>query len=172
MLFNLHVPKAHFNLVSSWFILRDCLHLPPRHASLLLIISYKQCIICVSSKRRLLQPSYGYILFWSVTRFTNTLPVQCLTAPVSGNSMNREIIIPAIWVSPGFNTCRIMLPHLIERMNSVGYSFVPQRLACRVDLQQGSEELWCRWQGAELLFTYTGLAVSTLNCLCVCVLGF
>lgn len=97
MLSNLHVPKAHFNLVSSWFTLRDCLHLPPRHASLPLIISYKQCIICVSSKRRLLQPSWGNILFHSPTRFTNTVSVQCLTAPVSGNGLNWEIIILAIW---------------------------------------------------------------------------
>lgn len=100
MLSNLHVPKAHFNLVSSWFTLRDCLHLPPCHASLPLIISHKQCIICVSSKRRLLQPSEGNILFWPLTRFTNTPPVQCLMAPVSGNSLNREIIFLAKWVSP------------------------------------------------------------------------
>lgn len=97
MLSNLHVPKAHFNLLSSWFTLRDCLHLPPRHASLPLIISHEQCIICVSSKRRLLQQ--GNILFWPATRFTNTPPVQCLIAPMSGNSLNREIIILDIWVS-------------------------------------------------------------------------
>lgn len=95
---NLHVPKAHFNLVSSWFTLRDCLHLPPCYASLPLIISHKQCIICVSSKRRLLQPYLGNILFCSATRFTNIPPVRCLKAPMSGNCLNQDIIIPAIWV--------------------------------------------------------------------------
>jgi len=80
MLFNLPVPKALFNLVSSWFTLRDCLLLPSRHASSALIISYEQCIIYVSSKQRLLLPSQSNILFWSPTRFTNTLTGQCLTA--------------------------------------------------------------------------------------------
>lgn len=47
MLSNLHVPKAYFNLVSSWFTLRDCLHLPPRHASLPLIISWAMHHLCV-----------------------------------------------------------------------------------------------------------------------------
>lgn len=75
VLSNRHVPKAHFNLLSSWFTLRDCLHLPPCHASLPLIISHEQCIICVSSKGRLLQQ--GNILFWFATRFTNTPPVPC-----------------------------------------------------------------------------------------------
>lgn len=55
MLCNLHIPEARFNLVSTWLTLRDCLCLPLCSASLALIIPYKQCIICVSSKQRPLQ---------------------------------------------------------------------------------------------------------------------
>ena len=160
MLSSLHITEAHFNLVSSWFTLRDCLYLPPRHASLLLIISYKRCIICVSSKRRPLQPSQGNILFWSLTRFTNTVPVQCLMAPALGNSLNREIMIPAIWVSPDLTPA--------EWIDSVGYSYVPQSVACLDDLQRAPRNCGIDKRDCISVCVLTVFTVYKVVCVSAC----
>lgn len=49
--------------------------------------------------------------------------------PVPGNYYSSNMGFP------GLNTCRIMLHHRMEWMDSAGYCSVPPRLACWVDLQ-------------------------------------
>lgn len=68
---------------------------------------------------------------------------QCNVSEPPCQEIAWKIFILAMGFS-GLNTCRIILPHLMEWMDSVGYSSVPQWLACRFDLQRDPRK-WHRW---------------------------
>lgn len=84
------IRPAHFLLIwfpagLSWEIACTCHHVMPLCLSSFHISNASS--LCPLNPR-LLQPSQSNILFWSLTRFTNTLSVQCLVALLSGHTGN------------------------------------------------------------------------------------